>query len=1010
MDDVTPLEMPDEGKYWAFISYSHRDRSWGEWLHRELETFRMPKRLIGTASARGPVPARLFPTFRDREELPVSADLGRNIDEALRLSRYLVVICSPAAAKSRWVNEEILTFKRLGRSDRVLALIVDGEPNASDGKPGFSPDQECFPEALRYAMGPDGKLSPARSEPIAADVRPGQDGRENAFLKLVAGIIGVNFDDLRQREHERKLHRLRIAFAASFLLLLVFAALGIALFFQRNYARAQKNRAEVALEEVRQTLSRSDYLQAVEAAGKGDSPEALAFLSRAVRTNPRNAAATELLISSLGDRDWLLPVGSPLPLGEEVGIAVFDRQGRTLFVSDGLEDWRILDPTTGDVSVRGKVSPARIGRAAFSPDGKRIAIASGPTEGNVVRVWDVQSGAALTEPIPLNGVVLTIAFSPDGKTLLTTGENAVAEHDAQTGAEVRPPIDHGNPVMCAVFTPDGSRIVSAALFETFLWNAETRQAEGAPLKHDAIPQSFAISPAGDKLAIALGDSTGRFFSLPDREPVGESFPHRSDINGLSFSANGLVLLSCSNDKTAALWDTAAGGRLAEPMRHEQPVIAATFTPTEDAVLTVSGGQGKPARLYRWSVNRPPPSSAYLVHEARVLSFAISPDGRRIVTGSADGKATVWDAQTHAVVAGPIQHDNEVVACAFSPDGGTIATAAGPLVSLWDATTAKARTAPLTHDGAVTAVSFSPDGALLLAASLDGTARLWKAREATPAGAPMRHDDGVVAAEFSPDGARILTGSSDGTARLWHADTGQPLGELMRQAAAVTVAHFSPKGNLVATGSKDGAARIWDANTGRALTPSLLHDREITEAIFSADSTTLLTAVGEFGGQGVARVWEVESGRPLTDPMLHPEGVETAALHPDGDRLLTGAFDGMLRVWDLRTGKPRSVPIRFGEPIVRVRFLPQARQLAVASGSVVALLGRVDPRLAAPDWLAMLAERVGGLRFSPQGLLEPAPGRAVEEVNRLLRAHEPQDDYERFGRWFLGNPAPQPVRR
>lgn len=155
MPDITgtilnpPASPADAGetsaKYWAFISYSHRDRKWGEWLHRELETFRIPKRLRRIASRHGTLPEKLFPIFRDREELPVSADLGRNIEEALRLSRFLIVICSPGAAQSRWVNEEILTFKRLGRSDRILALIVDGEPNASDGKPGFERDQECFP-------------------------------------------------------------------------------------------------------------------------------------------------------------------------------------------------------------------------------------------------------------------------------------------------------------------------------------------------------------------------------------------------------------------------------------------------------------------------------------------------------------------------------------------------------------------------------------------------------------------------------------------------------------------------------------------------------------------------------------------------------------------------------------------------------------------------------------------------------------------------------------------------
>ena len=97
----------DEGKkYWAFLSYSHQDTKVCEWLHRSLESFHVPKRLIGRETRDGRIPARLFPVFRDRDELPGSSELGKNLTEALAQSRYLIVICSPAAARSRWVNEE----------------------------------------------------------------------------------------------------------------------------------------------------------------------------------------------------------------------------------------------------------------------------------------------------------------------------------------------------------------------------------------------------------------------------------------------------------------------------------------------------------------------------------------------------------------------------------------------------------------------------------------------------------------------------------------------------------------------------------------------------------------------------------------------------------------------------------------------------------------------------------------------------------------------------------------
>jgi tetratricopeptide (TPR) repeat protein len=196
----------DRSKYWAFISYSHRDERWAGWLHKSLESYRPPKQLIGTVTARGPVPKRLAPVFRDRDELASAHDLGGEITEALKRSACQIVICSPAAARSRWVNEEILAYKRLWGEDRIFCLIVGGEPNASD-RPEQA-EQECFPPALRYRLGADGELSTVRSEPIAADARPGKDGRGNAKLKLIAGMLGVGFDALRQREVHRKQRQL----------------------------------------------------------------------------------------------------------------------------------------------------------------------------------------------------------------------------------------------------------------------------------------------------------------------------------------------------------------------------------------------------------------------------------------------------------------------------------------------------------------------------------------------------------------------------------------------------------------------------------------------------------------------------------------------------------------------------------------------------------------------------------------------------------------------------------
>ena len=237
-------------KYRAFISYSHADEKWAAWLHRALETYRVPKHLVGTSTSFGPVPERLAPVFRDREELSTSTSLGEVLTRALADSACQIVICSPNAARSRWTNEEILTYKRLGRADRIFCLIVGGEPGASQ-KPDMA-DQECFPPALIHEIGPDGELTDRLSEPIAADARRGKDTRQNAKLKLVAGILGVGFDTLRQREQQRHQRRMAVLTAAAVTGMAITSGLALSAWFARVEAEEQRNRAEIKAEEASQ--------------------------------------------------------------------------------------------------------------------------------------------------------------------------------------------------------------------------------------------------------------------------------------------------------------------------------------------------------------------------------------------------------------------------------------------------------------------------------------------------------------------------------------------------------------------------------------------------------------------------------------------------------------------------------------------------------------------------------------------------------------------------------------
>ena len=179
-------------RYKAFISYSHQDESWAKWLHGALESYRIPRRLVGKAGRSGAIPARINPVFRDRDDLSVALDLSHRITEALGHSESLIVICSPAAARSHWVNEEIRKFRTTPQGSRIFCLIVDGDPQREPA------EKCCFPPAL--FEGTDQQ----NFEPLAADARQFADGKRLAKLKVVAGLLGIRLDELRQRDLQRR--------------------------------------------------------------------------------------------------------------------------------------------------------------------------------------------------------------------------------------------------------------------------------------------------------------------------------------------------------------------------------------------------------------------------------------------------------------------------------------------------------------------------------------------------------------------------------------------------------------------------------------------------------------------------------------------------------------------------------------------------------------------------------------------------------------------------------------
>ncbi|MGL4541248.1 MAG: toll/interleukin-1 receptor domain-containing protein, partial [Polymorphobacter sp.] len=321
-------------RYAAFLSYSHRDRHAAERLHGFLESYRIPRDLVGRITPRGPVPDRLRPIFRDREDLAAAHDLSLEIDEALTQSRTLIVLCSPHAAVSRWANIEVERFKALHGDSRVLAAIIAGEPFASD-HPARAAD-ECFPPALRQRQTPEG---PVRSEPVGADLRREGDGLHAGRLKLVAGMIGVPLDELVHRDARRR-HRRTLALVIALLLGLALTS-ALALFALRARDEAVRQRAEAEgliefmVSDLRRKLEPIGRLGAMDTLGE----RALAFYQR------QDTATLDP--DSLGRRARVVQL-----IGE-----IQDQRGN---LDTALANFETAAATTAELLARDPESPQRI--------------------------------------------------------------------------------------------------------------------------------------------------------------------------------------------------------------------------------------------------------------------------------------------------------------------------------------------------------------------------------------------------------------------------------------------------------------------------------------------------------------------------------------------------------------------------------------------------------------------------------------------------------------------------
>jgi eukaryotic-like serine/threonine-protein kinase len=283
-----------------------------------------------------------------------------------------------------------------------------------------------------------------------------------------------------------------------------------------------------------------------------------------------------------------------------------------------------------------------------------------------------------------------------------------------------------------------------------------------------------------------------------------------------------------------------------------------------------------------------------------VSFAR--DGKRVVTGDEEGRVRVWDTATGRELLAFRSHSTAVTCAAFSPNGARLVTGGQDrTVKLWDAASGGNLPTLMGHSGLVSAAAFSPDGLRIVACSdaisSPGTAKVWELASDREPVTFTGHTDGLFCAAFSPDGKRIVTGGRDHTARIWDASTGNELFKLPHSLQVGCVA-WSPDGQQVVTGCLDQTARLWDAASGQELRTLKGHSDSVEAVAFSPDGKRIVTGSLD----QTVKVWDVDGSEEPLVFREHTDEVWAAAFSPNGKVVVTGSFDATAKVWDAASGK------------------------------------------------------------------------------------------------------------
>ncbi|WP_335159658.1 NB-ARC domain-containing protein [Nostoc sp.] len=543
---------------------------------------------------------------------------------------------------------------------------------------------------------------------------------------------------------------------------------------------------------------------------------------------------------------------------------------------------------------------------AFNPVNGEI-VATGDADGRI-SFWQATYGEQLFHWKAHSNWVRTVAFSPDGKTLVScSDDHTVKLWDVDSQKHLMTLEEHTSWVRSVAFSPDGKIVASASSDKTIrLWDLGTQQCWKIFKGHNNFVRSVAFSPDGKILASGSADQTVKLWDIKTGKCLKTLEGHTKLVQSIVFSSDGEILASCSDDKTVKLWDVQTGKLLNTLKGHTNLIHSIALSPipsSQGGEIIASCSDDKTVKL--WDVQTGKLLKTLEGHSNSILSVAFSPDGKTLASGGYDKTVRFWDIETYQCIQILQGYTNWVHDLALSPDGKIIASSNDDkTVRLWDVETDQCISTLEGHAGRLWSVAFSPlPGGLLASGGDDQTIRFWDTLSGQCVKV-LQNSDRIRSIAFSHDGQILASGSVDCNIKLWNVRTGQCFETLQGHTNWVQSVSFSPDGEILASGSDDQTLRLWNVYTGECIRVLEGHTMRIWSVAFSP----LLPSQGQFGGllasggdDKTVRLWDLQTGE-CCKILVNDDWIRSVAFSPDGKILGCACVNHTVEIWDVHTGQ------------------------------------------------------------------------------------------------------------